>query len=97
MKRMLFGFALVALATGSPAVAGTCKIQSTREPGHWTFLKVFDVESGEVVLQKAIEGGKYREVTAHGDRVRVDWKLPGGKDYKAGPVSPCKDGNTIKS
>jgi hypothetical protein len=97
MNRILFGLALVALGTGSEAIAGTCNVQSTRAPGHWKFIKVYDVDTGKVVLQKVFNGGEHREVVVRGERVRVDWKLPGGKDYKPGAVVICKDGNTVRS
>ena len=97
MKMTSLSFGLLALGTASAGMAGTCNVQSTRAPGHWKFVKVFDVDTGEIVFQKVIDGGKLHEVTVSGERARVDWKLPGGKDYKAGPVSSCKDGNTVKS
>ncbi len=97
MNKIFLGLALVALGTGSEAIAGTCNVQSTRAPGHWKFIKVYDVDTGKIVLQKVMNGGEHREVTVPGERVRVDWKLPGGKDYKHGTVALCKDGNTIRS
>ncbi len=95
MNSKHFCIGIIALATGSGAIAGTCNIQSTRAPGQWKFVKVYDLDTGEVVLQKAINGGETREVTVRGHRMRVDWKLPGGKNYKAGAEAICADGHTV--
>ena len=88
--------ALSALIAGGQAQAGTCDIQSSRATGEWTFVRVYDVDSGKIVLQRAIKGGVLYRVTVSKDRVRVDSKLPGGITYAAGTVSTCRDGNKIK-
>ena len=85
-----------ALVTGGEAIAGTCSIQNSRAPGEWTFVRVYDVDAGKIVLQRAIKGGVSYEVTVSKDRVRVDSKLPGGTSYAAGAVTACKDQNKIK-
>jgi len=87
---------IVLLATASGANAETCNIQSVRAPGHWQFVKVYDLDTGKVVLQRAINGGEHHEVIVSGHRMRVDWKLAGGKDYKAGKATTCKDGHTVR-
>ena len=94
-KRLLIG--LVALCTSSGALAGTCNIESSAPPGQWKFVKVYDVHNGEIVLQRGINGGGRYEVTAKGDRIRIDWKFAGGTHYNSGAVVTCKDGLTVKS
>jgi hypothetical protein len=97
MKIQLTMLATVAaLFLESGAVAGTCKIETARPAGEWTFVQVHDADTGEIVLQKAIMGGTSRDVTVKGERVRVDSKLPGATQYKAGTVSVCKDGNVVR-
>ncbi len=97
MKRKItMGLALASVLACSGARAETCKIESTRPHGDWTFVKVFDADTGTVVLQKAIIGGASNEVTVSGTRVRVDSKLAGGKHYKPGAVATCKGGNSVK-
>lgn len=97
MRRQLaFVTGLAVLFTAAPTIAGTCKIESTRAPGEWTFVRVYDVDSGKIVLQRAIKSGVAYDVTVSKELVRVDSKLPGGISYAAGAVSACKDGNKIK-
>ncbi|QIK95370.1 hypothetical protein G7076_01710 [Sphingomonas sp. HDW15A] len=97
MNRTFYALAgLIGLITGAPAFAGTCTIESTRAPGEWTFVRVYDVDNGKIVLQRAIKAGLAYEVTVSKNRVRVDSKLPGGISYGAGPISPCRDGNKLK-
>jgi len=87
---------LASLVTAGELQAGTCRIASTRPYGDWTFIKVYDPDKNEIILQKAMMGGTAKEVTVSGTRVRVDWKLAGGIKYKAGAVTTCKGGNTVK-
>lgn len=96
MKARLIGLAaMAALAAEGQAIAGTCSIQSVRAPGEWTFVRVYDVDSGKIVLQRAIKGGVPYEVTVSKNRVRVDSKLPGGLTYASGKVAACKGGNRL--
>jgi hypothetical protein len=83
------------MAAGGQALAGTCNIQSARAPGEWTFVRVYDVDTGKIVLQRAIKGGVSYEVKVSGYRVRIDWKLPGGIKYETGPILACVDGNRV--
>jgi hypothetical protein len=78
------------------ASAETCHIQSTSAPGTWRFVKVYDVDTGTTVMQRALDGGATREVSVSGQQVRIDFKNAGGKHYKAGPVATCKNGNTVR-
>jgi len=97
MKARLIALAaMTVLAVEGQAIAGTCSIQSNRAPGEWTFVRVYDVDSGKIVLQRAIKAGLTYDLTVSKYRVRVDSKLPGGITYAAGPVSTCRDGNKIK-
>ena len=86
-----------ALVSGGQAMAGTCKLESTLPGGEWKFVRVYDVDKGTIVLQRAIKAGEAYDVTVSGVRVRVDSKLPGGIKYDTGPILPCVDGNRIKS
>ncbi|MCL6679157.1 hypothetical protein LZ519_07490 [Sphingomonas sp. RG327] len=88
---------LIALCASSGAIAGTCNIESSAPPGQWKFVKVYDVHNGEIVLQRGISGGRRYEVTAKGDRIRIDWKFAGGTHYNSGAVVTCKDGHIVKS
>ena len=95
MKVRLIALAAAALVVEAQAFAGTCSIQSGRAPGEWTFVRVYDGDSGAIVLQRAIKGGVSYQVTVSKDRIRVDSKLPGGIIYSAGKVAACKDGNRL--
>ena len=93
-------FAL-AIAAGAemaagPAGAGNCKVQNASAPGAYKFVRVHDADSGAVVLRKAINGGDSVELTVSGGRVRIEFKQPGQKDYRSGPVAICRDGNTLR-
>ena len=87
--------AMTALSAQTAARAETCKIQSTRGPDEWKFVKVYEGGTDKVVLQQAIRGGVLKEVTVSGDRVRIDTKMPGQIDYEIGKIVLCKGGNTI--
>jgi hypothetical protein len=80
----------------SAALAETCNIHSTSPPGHWRFYRVYDARTGEVLLRQAINGGDTKLVTAKHDHVRIESKLPGHLNYRAGPTAACKGGNTIR-
>jgi len=97
MKIKLFALAGVAsVFFGSPALAETCNVQVTGPAEHWKFLHVYDVATGEVVLRQAIKAGDSRPVEVTGDKIRVDWKMPGDRNYRAGSVALCKAGNFVK-
>ena len=87
---------IAALMTAGQALAGTCEIESTRAAGEWTFVRVLDVDTGKIVLQRAIKGGDHYKVEVSQNRVRVDSKLPGGTAYGTGTVVTCKGGNRIR-
>ena len=84
------------LLVSGTAWAGTCKLQNAAAPGSYKFVQVHDADTGAVVLRKAINGGETVELEVSGDRVRIDVKLPGHKDYKAGPVSICQADTTLR-
>ena len=96
MRRKLILLFAICLATEQQAAAETCKLQVARKAGEWKFVKAYDADTGEVVLQQVITGGHHKEATVSGKRIRVDWKLPGDAKYRAGAVTLCKRGNTIK-
>ncbi len=87
----------VAFVSASQTMAGTCKIESTRAAGEWKFVKVYDADTGKIVLQRPISGGIAYDVSVRGYRVRIDSKLPGGIKYVPGPIFDCVDGNRVKT
>ena len=87
---------LAALFAGSPALAETCHVQVTGAAETWKFLHVYDLATGEVVLRQAIKSGDSRPVEVNGDKIRVDWKMPGDRKYKTGPAVTCKAGNIVR-
>ena len=97
MKAKLLAFAgSAALVLGTPALAETCNVQVTGPADQWKFLHVYDVATGEIVLRQAVKSGDYKAVEVSGDKIRVDWKLAGQKEYRAGAVTQCKAGNTVR-
>jgi hypothetical protein len=80
----------------SAALAGSCNVQSSKPHGHWTFVHVYDVDNGHIVLRQAINGGDSKHVTVSGHRLRVEHKTAGHRMYRADPEADCKDGNTVK-
>ena len=92
----LFGlFAAAALLGEGVALAGNCKVRNSRAPGDWTFVHVHDVDTGQIVMRQAINGGDSKNVTVSGRRVRIDQKPAGHRQYKTGAITVCKGGNTI--
>lgn len=73
-----------------------CKIMYQAAPDEWRFVKVYELSSGEVVLQTVIRGGDSREVYVASPRIRIDSKWAGDVDYKPGAQSQCAKGETIK-
>ena len=94
-QQVLIGIAAASILEGA-AVAGTCKVQSWAAAGDWRFVDVYDVTKSEIVLRQAINGGDSKDVTVTGDRIRVNHKRSGNRNYAAGPVADCKNGNTVK-
>jgi hypothetical protein len=88
--------AVSALLGESPALAKGCKVQSSKAPGQWTFVRVHDVDTGQVVLRQGINGGDSKHVTVSGHRIRIEHKLAGHKNYRSDAVADCKGGNTVK-
>jgi len=95
MWKLIGLFAAVALLGENAASAETCKVRNHRAPGDWTFVHVYDVDTGHVVLRQAINGGDSKEVTVSGHRARVDQKPAGHRQYKTGAIAVCKGGNTV--
>jgi hypothetical protein len=87
---------IIAVLIHGEAFAESCNIQSTRPPGEWKFVRVYDADTGAIVLRQAINGGVNKQVVVSGERVRVDSKLPGDMDYRTGAVALCKGGNIVK-
>ena len=85
-----------ALLVGAGTPTHSCKVQATGPAGHWKFVQVHDLRSGEVVLRQAIKSGDWKPVEATGDKIRIDWKLGGYKHYRTGPTATCTGGNIIK-
>jgi len=85
------------MLVGGTAWAGTCKLQNASSPGTYTFVRVHDADTGKIVLSKAINGGDVVDLEVSGSRVRIEAKTAGQKDYRSGPVSICRDGNTLRA
>jgi len=49
-----------------------------------------------MLAAQAIKAGDSRPVEVTGDKIRVDWKMPGDRNYRAGSVALCKAGNFVK-
>jgi hypothetical protein len=94
--QQLFASVLAAALLEGAAFAGTCSVQNSAAPGDWRFVHVYDVKKSEIVLRQAINGGDSKEVTVSGNKIRVDHKRAGNRNYATGPVTACKDGNTVK-
>ena len=90
----LAGLSGLLLGAGTPT--HNCNVQVTGPAGQWKFLEVYDLASGEVVLRQAIKSGDWKPVEAKGEKIRIDWKLGGYKNYRTGPTATCTGGNTIK-
>ena len=88
---------IAVLLVESEALAESYKIQSTNPPGQWKFVRVYDPDTGSIVLGKSINGGDSKTVTVSGERVKIESKLPGHTDYQGAFLAPCKYGNTIRT
>jgi hypothetical protein len=88
---------IAAILVGYEAHAESCKVESASPAGQWKFIRAYDADTGKVVFQQALNGGDSRPVTVSGERVRVDYKLPGHTVYQTGAVAPCKGGNSVKT
>jgi len=89
--------ALAILFSAAPVQAETCQVQNTSAPGLWKFVRVYDVDTGQVVLRRAINGGDSVEVRVSGIRARVEFKLAGYTRYKTSANGTCKGGNTLRT
>ena len=89
--------AVAALLGERPAHGESCTLQSASPPGQWKFVRAYDPETGSIVLQQAVNGGDSKPVTVSGERVKVEYKLPGQTRYQPAVVSPCKGGNTVRT
>ena len=85
-----------AVLIGGTATARTCKLQNPAAPGTYTFVRVHDADTGKIVLSKAINGGDIVDLEVSGSRVRIEAKTAGQKNYRSGPISVCKAGNTLR-
>ena len=98
MRKILAAAAIIAASlVGHEARAESCKVESASQPDQWKFIRVYDADTGKIVYQQAINGGDSKPVTVSGERVRVDYKLPGHTVYQTGTVAACKGGNTVKT
>lgn len=89
--------ALIGAVLGeSAAAAESCKVQSSKPPGQWTFVRVHDVDKDQVVLRQGINGGDAKRVEVSGHRIRIEQKPAGHRNYRSGPVTDCKGGRTVR-
>lgn len=89
--------ALAILFAAAPVRAESCQVHNASAPGVWKFVRVYDVDTGQVVLRRAINGGDSVEVTVSGSRARVEFKLAGYTRYKTSVTGTCKGGNTLRT
>ena len=87
---------VVALLGESAALAESCKVQSSHPPGQWKFIRVYDVDTGAIVLGQAVNGGDAKSVTVRGHRIKLEAKLPGALHYGPAVEADCKEGQTVK-
>ena len=59
-------------------------------------MRVYDVSTGQIVLQSTIKGGSSRGIFPKGYKIRVEHKWAGDRDYHSSKVVECKNGNTIR-
>jgi len=89
-------FSAVALLGENAASAESCKVQSSHPPGQWKFIRVYDVDTGAIVLGQAVNGGDAKSVTVRGHRIKLEAKLPGVLHYGPAVEADCKKGHTVK-
>ena len=90
------------IAAGAALISGTawadsCKLQNASAKGTYKFVRVHDADTGTIVLSKAINGGDTVDLEVSGSRVRIEAKTAGQKNYRSGPISICKAGNTLRT
>ena len=73
-----------------------CKIMYQAPSDRWRFIKVYEVSSGQVVLQTVISGGRSRDVYVASPSIRIDSKWAGDVAYRPGLPVSCAHGATIK-
>ena len=88
---------LMAVLVPSTAFADSCKVQNSSPPGQWKFVRVYDADTGQIVLRQAINGGDSKDVTLTGTRARVEYKLAGDAQYHSATIETCKAGSVLKT
>jgi hypothetical protein len=73
-----------------------CKVLNTRSPDQYEFVRIHDLSTGLIVFQSTIRGGDSKGVFTKGDKIRIEHKWAGDRDYHSGVVVECKNGNTIR-
>jgi hypothetical protein len=96
-KWLRFSIAVTALLVPSTALAESCKVQNSNAAGQWKFVRVYDADTGQVVLRQAINGGDSKDVTVSGTRARVEYKLAGDAQYHSATIGTCKAGSVLKT
>ncbi len=87
---------LLALLTPGAALADTCRVEVFGAPTIWKFIRAYDADTGEVVLRQAIKSGDGREVTISKNRLRIEFKFPGDRNYHPAQVTTCQGGNIVR-
>ena len=84
------------LMSGPPDSRPSCKILYQAPTDRWRFVKVYELSSGQVVLQTVISGGRSRDVYVASPSIRIDSKWAGDVAYRPGLPVRCADGATIR-
>jgi hypothetical protein len=91
-----------AIILGSMLLAGpydtgpNCKVMYQGTPDDWRFVKVYEVATGQIVLQTVIRGGSTSDVYVASPSIRIYSKWAGDLDYKPGQPVQCEKGATVK-
>jgi hypothetical protein len=87
---------LIAVLVPGAALAETCSVQVVGAATMWKFVRAYDADTGEVVLRQAIKAGDSKDVTVSKNRLRIEFKLAGDREYHSSRVTTCEGGNTVR-
>ena len=74
----------------------SCKVLNTRAPDQYEFVRIYDVSTGQIIFQSPIKGGDSKGVYSKGDKIKIEHKWAGDRDYHSGVVVDCRNGNIIR-
>jgi hypothetical protein len=73
-----------------------CNVLYTGAPDRYEFFRIYEVSTGEIVLQSAIKGGDSKGVYVGSNKIKIEHKWAGDRDYHSAVVVECEKGNTIR-